>query len=134
MSISVEKEKETKEKIKVFSRNSFTWLKIGKKIYTPFGVSNFSSEEEVEEYFRSISLYEYEIKNFHVTIIPYDTLIEFSCKYFALRLNSRNFFLHLEDKAHPEYTWVRNFGISSEEAFLLLNYVFSRAEKISSEL
>jgi len=124
----VENEKEERT-VKVFSRNTTTWVQIGTAVYTALGVSHFESEKDVESYFQNHSLNDFEIKNFHVTINHYDYLIEISCKYFELRLFPKNFVLHIEDKAPPEF--VKNFSISNEEAFLLLKSIIARAETFS---
>jgi len=123
-------ENEPEKTVKVFSRNTFTWVQIGTTVYTPFGVSHFASEREVENYFSNLSLNE-ETKIFHVSIILYETFVVLSVESFELRLYSKDFILHIEDKEDPKN--IQNFDISNQ-ALLLLKYVVSRAEKISFDL
>ena len=121
---------ETKKTIKVFVRDTFVVIQIGTSIYSAFGVTNFSSEKEVEERIQELSLVE--IDNFNVSIIHYDSLLEIASKYFSLRLYKKTAILYLEDKSHPEYTtWNKHFELKNEEALLLFKYFLSHAENIS---
>jgi len=124
-------ENETKETIKVFARDTFVVVQIGTSIYSPFGVSHFDNEKEVEERIQELSLTE--IHNFNVSIIHYNSFIEVTSKYFSLRLYPQaKAILYLEDKSHPEYTtWNKHFELKNEEALLLFKYFLSHAENIS---
>jgi len=134
MSIEIELQKyknEPEKTVKVFSRNSFTWIQIGTTVYTPYGASQESDEKDVEEYFRNISLEGFEIKRFKITIYHYDTYVILDAEYFDLWLNRWGAVLHMEYKKDRS---VQNFKISEHDALLLINYIYSFADKITIDL
>jgi len=130
---NVEKKETTKEiTVKVFTRDTLTIIQIGSTIYGPFGKTKFLSEKEVEERIQELAVHE--IQNFNVAINHYDSLLEFECKYFALRFFAGQVILHIEDKHYPEYNWIQTFEIANEEATKLLQYIIARAETVSFNL
>jgi len=131
-----EKENETTNEIKVFANSdSFTMLQIGNCLCSALGYSHQQKEELEKSIQQSIQKFSLnEIKNFDVTIIPFNTFIVFSTKYFELRLFDDKAILYLEEKKYPEHNWMQKFTLTSDEARDLLQYIFSHAKKVSVDI
>jgi len=131
-----EKENEATNEIKVFANNdSFTMLQIGNCLCSALGYSNPPKEEIEKSIQKSIQKFSLnKIKNFDVTIIPFNTFIIFSTKYFELRLFDDKAILYLEEKKYPEHNWMQKFTLTSDDATKLLQYIFSHAKKVSLDI
>ena len=124
---NVKKEKDLT--VKVFSRDTLSLVQIGTSLYGPFGVSHFNTEEEVDKQIQELSVEE--VQEFDVAINHYESLIEYECKNFSLRLYKKQYILVVVDKKHPEYDdWEKKFILTKEEADMLLQYICKHTESI----
>jgi len=131
-----EPENEATNEIKVFANNdSFAMLQVGNCLCSALGYSTPPKEEIEKSIQKSIQKFSLnEIKNFDVTIIPFNTFIVFSTKYFELRIYDDKAILYLEEKKYPEHNWMQKFTLTSDEARDLLQYIFSHAKKVSVDI
>ena len=119
--ISEENVKET-EKVEIYTNGPFVFLKIDNKCFTPF--------EKRENCVIPSGYEQVEVRNVSIFRLPNSKIVVITTDYFDLSIDGEKYFLHMDDRANPTYTFSITFRISPTLFAKLLAYIFSTAEKL----
>ena len=113
---------ENEKKVEIYTNGPWVILRIGNLCFSPLGKrKNCIIPEGYVK--KDIS---------HVGILRLTDEIVFITEYYDLSVHDGKFFLHLDDRAHPIYSYAITFRISPEMFAKLIIYTFANAKNISA--
>ena len=112
---------EIEKEVEIYTNGPFVFLCVNNLCFTPFDKRENcvipSGYEQVEV--KNVSIFRLKSK-----------IVVITTEYFDLSIDGEKFFLHMDDRANPTYTFAITFRISATLFAKLLAYIFSTAEKL----
>jgi len=115
-----------KEKVEIYSNGPWVFVCVESICFSPLG-----KRENVASVIPS-GYEQVDVKNVSIWRLPNSKIVVITTEYYDLYVDQGKYFLHLDDRAHPEYTFAITFRISPDMFAELVSYTFAHAKKLRS--